>query len=94
MFAGFFHGCENAAYQGGGEGMQGLGFIGNGVMSSGGIQYSMTDEPTHGGMNESVSAEARLILTDSTDAAPIRLYRSEFRNSLARLLRNSMLGPN
>jgi hypothetical protein len=76
MFAGFFHGCENAAYQGGEKVCKGSASIGNGVISSGGIQYSMTDEPTHGGMNESVSAEARLILTDSTDADPIRLYRN------------------
>jgi TIR domain len=46
-----------AAYQGGGKVCKGSASVGNGVMSSGGIQYSMTDEPTHGGMNESVSAK-------------------------------------
>jgi hypothetical protein len=47
-----------AAYQAGEKVCKGSASIGNGVMSSGGIQYSMTDEPTRGGMNESVSAEA------------------------------------
>ena len=38
--------------------MQGSASIGEGTMGSEGIEYSMTDEPRHGGMNEAVYVKA------------------------------------
>jgi hypothetical protein len=43
-----------AAYRGGTKVCKGSASIGHGMMSSGGIQYSMTDEPHDGSMNEAI----------------------------------------
>ena len=47
-----------AAYRGGDKVCKGSASIGGGMMGVDSIAYSMTDEPRHGGMNESVSVKA------------------------------------
>lgn len=47
-----------AAYRGGEKVCKGSASIGGGAMGSEGIEYSMTDEPRHGGMNEAVYVKA------------------------------------
>lgn len=47
-----------AAYRGGEKICKGSATVGGGMMGAGSIQYSMTDEPSHGGMNEAVSVKA------------------------------------
>jgi hypothetical protein len=47
-----------AAYRGGDKVCKGSASIGGGMMGADSIQYSMTDEPHHGGMNEAVSVKA------------------------------------
>lgn len=47
-----------AAYRGGDKICRGSASIGGGMMGADSIAYSMTDEPRHGSMNESVSVKA------------------------------------
>ena len=48
-----------AAYRDGEKVCRGSASLGGGTMGSEGIEYSMTDEPRHGGMNEAVMVKSR-----------------------------------